>query len=241
LIHIQGKGVFCPAHTPSQSRFDMDFRLTLTLLFSSYQSSGHWSWRTRACVSVEAAAVSAAAEDLLRAGERRHQPGPRIHSGQKRFNPELQARGSRPCKEPPCKEPKSGTPSVAVVSEELAGGPPPMSFHNPSETARHRPRGAYWRLQMSVANSRGPREYRKLLTSLPHNSAEPVASVSCATDTFCPGVHAMASPSSPRPSSPHIPIGSPYCSDPNCQSCKELRETQELIRTGRPLPNRKSA
>jgi hypothetical protein len=30
--------------------------------------------------------------------------------------------------------------------------------------------------------------------------------------------------------------GSPYCSDPNCSYCQELRETQELVRTGRPLP-----
>lgn len=29
---------------------------------------------------------------------------------------------------------------------------------------------------------------------------------------------------------------SPYCSDPNCQSCKELREMQEAIRLGKPLP-----
>jgi hypothetical protein len=30
--------------------------------------------------------------------------------------------------------------------------------------------------------------------------------------------------------------GSPYCCDPNCPYCKELRETQELVRTGRPVP-----
>jgi len=30
--------------------------------------------------------------------------------------------------------------------------------------------------------------------------------------------------------------GSPYCSDPNCPYCKELRETEELVRTGKPLP-----
>lgn len=29
---------------------------------------------------------------------------------------------------------------------------------------------------------------------------------------------------------------SPYCYDPNCQSCKELREMQEAIRLGKPLP-----
>jgi hypothetical protein len=31
-------------------------------------------------------------------------------------------------------------------------------------------------------------------------------------------------------------IGSPYCSDPNCSYCTSLRETQELVRTGRPVP-----
>jgi hypothetical protein len=34
---------------------------------------------------------------------------------------------------------------------------------------------------------------------------------------------------------------SPYCSDPSCQSCKELRETQEAIRCGRPIPRRRTA
>jgi len=32
------------------------------------------------------------------------------------------------------------------------------------------------------------------------------------------------------------PVGSPYCTDPNCQSCKELREMQEATRLGKPLP-----
>ena len=32
--------------------------------------------------------------------------------------------------------------------------------------------------------------------------------------------------------------GSPYCSDPNCPYCKDLRETEELVRTGRPIPQR---
>src|SRR5262249_18065553 len=32
------------------------------------------------------------------------------------------------------------------------------------------------------------------------------------------------------------PPGSPYCSDPNCPYCTELRETQELVRTGKPVP-----
>ena len=35
--------------------------------------------------------------------------------------------------------------------------------------------------------------------------------------------------------------GSPYCSDPDCSSCKELRETQEAIRCGRPIPRRRTA
>jgi len=38
-------------------------------------------------------------------------------------------------------------------------------------------------------------------------------------------------------SSTHKPeSGSPYCSDPNCVYCKELRETEELVRAGRPIP-----
>jgi hypothetical protein len=40
----------------------------------------------------------------------------------------------------------------------------------------------------------------------------------------------------------HIPSeGSPYCSDPNCQSCKELREVQEAIRRHEPSPSKKTA
>ncbi len=35
----------------------------------------------------------------------------------------------------------------------------------------------------------------------------------------------------PKQSTAH---GSPYCSDPNCKSCKELREVQERIRLGQP-------
>jgi hypothetical protein len=33
--------------------------------------------------------------------------------------------------------------------------------------------------------------------------------------------------------------GSPYCSDPNCQSCKDLREVQEAIRLHLPIPIKK--
>ena len=39
-----------------------------------------------------------------------------------------------------------------------------------------------------------------------------------------------------RPSTHQQDLGSPYCSDPNCPYCKELRETQELVRMGRPVP-----
>jgi len=39
-----------------------------------------------------------------------------------------------------------------------------------------------------------------------------------------------------NPSTHKQESGSPYCSDPNCPYCRELRETQELVRTGRPIP-----
>ncbi len=29
---------------------------------------------------------------------------------------------------------------------------------------------------------------------------------------------------------PQIELGSPYCSDPNCESCKQLREAQEELK-----------
>jgi hypothetical protein len=38
---------------------------------------------------------------------------------------------------------------------------------------------------------------------------------------------------------PPIPHSSPYCCDPNCESCKQLRETQEAIRQHLPLPSEK--
>jgi hypothetical protein len=53
----------------------------------------------RACPSLEAAAVSAGAEDLLRAGEWRHQLGRGVHSRQKNSIQEFTGRGSHPCKE----------------------------------------------------------------------------------------------------------------------------------------------
>jgi hypothetical protein len=35
---------------------------------------------------------------------------------------------------------------------------------------------------------------------------------------------------------------SPYCSDPNCQSCKELREMHEKLRASKlPVQSRRSA
>src|SRR5207237_6081329 len=74
------EGTFCRAYTPPALRFDTTFHCALILLFSSYESSGHWWWRARACVGVEAAAVAAGAGDVLRAGEWRHQPGRGVHS-----------------------------------------------------------------------------------------------------------------------------------------------------------------
>ncbi len=44
----------------------------------------------------------------------------------------------------------------------------------------------------------------------------------------------MLTPVNPRP---HTAVAdSPYCSDPNCLSCKELREMHEKVRTGKPIP-----
>jgi hypothetical protein len=46
--------------------------------------------------------------------------------------------------------------------------------------------------------------------------------------------------SSPPKSSP-VPqeeAGRPYCSDPNCESCKDLRAVQEAIRLHLPLPQK---
>jgi len=82
-------GNICCAYTPPSLRFDTTFHCALILLFSSYESCGHWWWRAQACPSVEAAAVSAGAEDLLRAGKLRHQPGRGVHSGQKNLTQEF--------------------------------------------------------------------------------------------------------------------------------------------------------
>lgn len=40
----------------------------------------------------------------------------------------------------------------------------------------------------------------------------------------------------PDQSAHKVDGGSPYCSDPKCPYCKDLRETEELVRTGRPIP-----
>jgi hypothetical protein len=45
----------------------------------------------------------------------------------------------------------------------------------------------------------------------------------------------------PTPQPQREPHGSPYCSDPNCESCKELREVHKAIRLGQPLPQKRSA
>jgi hypothetical protein len=34
---------------------------------------------------------------------------------------------------------------------------------------------------------------------------------------------------------PHNSEGSPYCSDPDCPYCKELRQAQETVRENRPI------
>ena len=40
---------------------------------------------------------------------------------------------------------------------------------------------------------------------------------------------------------PHLQqVGSPYCSDPNCAYCRDLRKVQEQLRNGQPIsPSRK--
>lgn len=50
----------------------------------------------------------------------------------------------------------------------------------------------------------------------------------------------MSSASVPKPHDSE-PSSSPYCSDPNCKSCKELREMQEAIRLRAPIPESKKA
>jgi len=37
-------------------------------------------------------------------------------------------------------------------------------------------------------------------------------------------------PEQSKPEKLEVPVSSPYCSDPNCPYCKELREQQDEIR-----------
>src|SRR4051812_47464663 len=55
----------------------------------------------------------------------------------------------------------------------------------------------------------------------------------CASDESTGG-HMASQPLFPNSKKPQQ-HASPYCSDPNCQSCKELREMQEAIRLHRPI------
>ena len=55
---------------------------------------------------------------------------------------------------------------------------------------------------------------------------------------ICPSPFYMSGTSQPAHSE-NVPSGSPYCSDPNCQSCKDLKEVQEAIRLRQPIPIRK--
>ena len=48
----------------------------------------------------------------------------------------------------------------------------------------------------------------------------------------------MASQPISQPPKRAEPHGSPYCADPNCQSCNELRVMQEAIRLHQTLPKR---
>jgi len=49
----------------------------------------------------------------------------------------------------------------------------------------------------------------------------------------------MASPANPKLDN-QTPSHSPYCADPNCHSCNDLRQTHELIRLGKVIPIGKS-
>jgi len=46
--------------------------------------------------------------------------------------------------------------------------------------------------------------------------------------------------SHPQPKAEDSSLGSPYCSDPNCESCRKLRDMQEAIRRGQPVPIEKT-
>jgi hypothetical protein len=63
------------------------------------------------------------------------------------------------------------------------------------------------------------------------------ASIFCATDELNGSAQEAICQSQPAsPHQPPQPLGSPYCSDPNCPSCKELREAHEAIRRQKPIP-----
>lgn len=49
----------------------------------------------------------------------------------------------------------------------------------------------------------------------------------------------MASPAIPKPNHQPQPH-SPYCKDPNCESCKDLRQMHDLISSGTVTLARKS-
>jgi hypothetical protein len=49
----------------------------------------------------------------------------------------------------------------------------------------------------------------------------------------------MASPATPKPDN-QPQSHSPYCSDPICKSCNDLREMHEQVRSGQVIPIRKS-
>jgi len=48
----------------------------------------------------------------------------------------------------------------------------------------------------------------------------------------------MASQPTQHPNKARLASESPYCADPNCESCKELREAQEAIRLQQPIPTK---
>ena len=50
----------------------------------------------------------------------------------------------------------------------------------------------------------------------------------------------MASRRAFRPNQPPQPHASPYCTDPNCQTCKDLNEVQEAIRLHQRIPPKNS-
>jgi hypothetical protein len=42
--------------------------------------------------------------------------------------------------------------------------------------------------------------------------------------------------SRPTPALDNTELSSPYCSDPNCSYCADLRKMEEAVRRGGPLP-----